>query len=326
MRIYGNKGALERLSKYRRSGRMPHSLLFFGEPGTGKRTLADYTAMLYFCAEGGTEPCMSCLNCKRAEKHIHPDVIYVDCENTAVLKLREILRDSAGASVEGGIRVYILSELQFFNRECQNALLTYLEEPSDKTRFILTASNKNGILPTILSRAALIQTEPTTVSECEAALKDRGVSEEEASKLASIYKGNLGRSLKAMNDENAAAYFELAREYVEAICKGEEYAALAAVQKLPQPKEDKREPTRALVAETAKLFHDALSMACGGKARCGCDEALAESLSKKYPMSVLNELCQASQRFGGIVSSVYFNSRITLNAFTSNLFEITEKG
>lgn len=325
MEIYGNKGALKRLSEYKESERMPHSLLFFGDTGTGKRTLADYTAMLYFCERGGTAPCMNCLNCERIEKHIHPDVICIDCENTSVTKLREILRDSVGASVEGGIRVYILSEFQFFNRECQNALLTYLEEPSDKMRLILTASNKNGILPTILSRIALIQTEPLTVTECENALKDRGVSEEEAEKFARMYKGNLGMSLKAQESENAALYFDFAREYAEAVYGAEEYKALTVLQRLPQPKDDKREPARILITETGKLFHDAFAMACGGKASCGCDEALAERLAGKYPVSVLSELCEVSQHFGDIVSSVYFNSKITLNAFTARIFETAEK-
>ena len=154
MEIYGNKEVLERLFEYRANNRMPHSLLFFGDFGTGKRTLALYTAMLYLCKNGGNTPCMKCGDCERAEKQIHPDIIYIDGEKTSVVQLREILRDSHGASVEGGIRIYILSELQSLNRECQNALLTYLEEPSDNVRFILTASNKNGILPTILSRLA----------------------------------------------------------------------------------------------------------------------------------------------------------------------------
>lgn len=325
MEIYGNKGALRRLSEYTETGRMPHSLLFLGETGTGKKTLADYTAMLYFCEKGGTVPCMKCLNCERAESHIHPDIIYIDCSDTSVAQLREILRASAGASVEGGIRVYILSEFQAFNRECQNALLTYLEEPSDKMRFILTASNKNGILPTILSRIALIQTEPLAVSECEAALKERGISPDEAARLADMYKGSLGLALKAAENKNTSIYFELVKEYAEAVCAGHEYKALTALQRLPQPKEDKREPARVLITEAAKLFHDAFVISCGGKASCGCDVESAEWLAEKYPKAVLSELCDISQHFAGIVSSVYFNSKITLNAFTAKVFETAEK-
>lgn len=321
MEIYGNKEALRRLSEYKEQDRMPHSLLFFGDSGTGKRTLAYYTAMLYFCEKNGSIPCMSCLNCERIEKKIHPDVIYVDCGNTPVLRLREILKDSFGGSVEGGIRVYILSEFQLFNRECQNTLLTYLEEPSDKVRFILTASNKNGILPTILSRIALIKTEPLSENECAEVLIKGGVSREEAEKLAAVYKGNLGQSLSAMDSKNAELYFEIVREYAGAALNGSEYKALTAAARLPQPKEDKREPVRVLITELSKLFHDALAIAGGGKASCGCDRALSHKIAEKYPISVLNRLCEISQYFCGVVSNIYFNSKVTSDAFTARIFE-----
>lgn len=325
MEIYGNKEALRRLSEYKEQDRMPHSLLFFGDSGTGKRTLAYYTAMLYFCEKNGSAPCMSCLNCERIEKKIHPDVIYVDCGNTPVLQLRTILKDSFGASVEGGIRVYILSEFQLFNRECQNTLLTYLEEPSDKVRFILTASNKNGILPTILSRISLIRTEALSEAECAEALAKSGVSREEAEKLAKTYKGNLGQAFKAMDSKNADLYFAIAKEYGEAALKGSEYRALAAAAKLPQPKEDKREPVRVLITETSKLFHDAFALAGGGKASCGCDGALSLRIAEKYPMSVLNELCEISRYFCGVVSNIYFNSKVTSDAFTARIFKALQK-
>lgn len=325
MEIYGNKEAVKRLSEYRANGRMPHSLLFFGDSGTGKRTLAFYTAMLYLCEKGGDTPCMKCLNCERTEKRIHPDVIYVDGEKTSVVQLREILKDSYGASVEGGIRVYILSEFQVLNRECQNALLTHLEEPSDMVRFILTASNKNGILPTILSRTALIRTYPLSPRECETALKKEGISGEEAEKTARTYKGNLGLALKALENKNTRLYFAAVREYAEAVLKGDEYFALRAFAKLPQTKEDKREPVRILVTETAKLFHDALASAEGGKPSCGCDVELAKRLAEKYPPAVLNELCGITKRFSDIVSSVYFNTKSASDAFTAGIFDKVKK-
>ncbi len=321
MEIYGNKEAVNRLSEYRANERMPHSLLFFGDPGTGKRTLAFYTVMLYLCEKGGNTPCMKCHNCERTEKRIHPDVIYVDGEKTSVAQLREILKDSHGASVEGGIRVYILSEFQVLNRECQNALLTHLEEPSDNVRFILTASNKNGILPTILSRTALIRTSPLSAEECETALTKEGITDGEAEKLAHTYKGNLGLALKALENKNTDLYFASVRAYAEAVLKGDEYAALYVSAKLPQPKEDKREPIRILITETAKLFHDALIAAEGGKASCGCDSGLSERLAKKYPLTVLNGLCELTQRFSYIASKVYFNTKSASDAFTAGIFE-----
>lgn len=322
MKIYGNKRALEQLSDYRKNNRMPHSMLFFGEEGTGKRTLSDYTAMLYFCERGDNAPCMSCNGCRRAETHIHPDIIYISCGSTNVTQLREILRGSHEMPVEGGIRVYILSEFHLFNRECQNALLTYLEEPSDRVRFILTASNKNGILPTILSRIALIQTYPLTEEECEAVLSEKGILD--CTMLSKRYKGNLGLALNAAENKNAAVYFDLARELGSAVLNGDEYGALVIAQRLPQPKEDKREPVKITVLESGKIFHDALCIASGGKASCGCDEAISSGLAKKYSPAALDKLCGVTKKYGEAVTNIYFNSKITFNAYVSELFGAIE--
>lgn len=318
MKLYGNFRALERLHGYASRGRLPHALLFFGDSGTGKRTLADYTSMLYFCEEAGATPCMSCNSCERIEKHIHPDVIYADCADTSADEMRELLKSTFELPVEGETRVYVLTEFQLLNRECQNALLTYLEEPSDRIRFILTASNRNGILPTILSRTALIQTEPLSVSECGQALKDKGC--ENAEQLAADCNGNLGLALKMVSDKNAAVYIALSKELAEYVCQRAEYDALMLMQRLPQPKDDKREPVRAVITEAARIFHDAFVFAEGGTPASGCCRELSKEMAERFSLSELNGLCESAGRFGRTVTDTNFNSKITANAFIAEIF------
>lgn len=325
MRIYGNKRALERLSEYSLSQRMPHSLLLFGDKGTGKHILADYAAMLYFCKSSKNgSPCGQCSDCTRIEQHIHPDVIYIDCGELSVTELREVLRSTYGLPVEGNLRVCIMTEFQLFNRECQNALLTYLEEPSEHTRFILTASNRSGILPTILSRTALIQTEALDISECAEALRDQGHIGygNEAEKTATMWGGNLGLALKALSEKNSGVYLDAAREFVTALCNGEEYTALTVIQRLPQPKEDKRAPVRELILAAQRILHDAFLFASGGVGTSGCDPELAKRLAGRYEIAVLSSFCAEAERFAVTVTEVNFNSKITANAFTAALFQI----
>lgn len=318
MKIYGNSRALERLHSYASRGRLPHSLLFFGDSGTGKRTLADYTAMLYFCEKAGETPCMSCNSCERVEKHIHPDVIYADCADTSAEEMRGLLKSTFELPVEGDIRVYILTEFQLLNRECQNALLTYLEEPSERIRFILTASNRNGILPTILSRTALIQTEPLSASECEQALEDRGC--ENARQLASDCNGNLGLALKMASDKNSAVYIELSKELAKYVCEKQEHSAFMLMQRLPQPKDDKREPVRAVINETARIFHDAFVYAEGGTPASGCCQGLSREMAERLSPTELNCICESAEKFSRAVTDTNFNSRITSNAFIAAIF------
>ena len=323
MRIYGNKRALERLDQYAGSGRLPHALLLSGDKGTGKHVLAYHTAMLHFCRSGDA-PCGHCPNCTRIEQHIHPDVIYMDCGKTSVSELREALRASYGKPVEGELRVYIMAEFQLFSRECQNTLLTFLEEPSEHNRFILTASSRSSILPTILSRTALIQTEPLSVEECAAALTELGHGEE-AGKLSAAYGGNLGMALNALSEKNAAVYLEAAREYVSALCSGEEYTALTVLHKLPQPKEDKRAPLRELILAVQRMLHDAFVFAGGGVGTSGCDPELSKRLAAKYGIAALNRICGEAERFAVTVTEVNTNTKMAANAFTAAIFAAAEK-
>ncbi|MCM1298037.1 MAG: DNA polymerase III subunit [Firmicutes bacterium] len=318
MKIYGNKHALEQINGYAHSGRLPHSILFFGDSGTGKRTLADYTAMCCFCSAEEGLPCMSCRSCKRIEEHIHPDVICIDCSAIDKESLRNVLKGSFEMPVEGKIRVYIWQEFQLLSQENQNSLLTRLEEPSEKVRFILTSSNKNGVLPTILSRVTIIRTYPLTVSECASALAEMGF--DDCERAAEIYGGNLGLALNAARDKNSSVYMETAKTFVNAVCENKEYRALISLLTLPQPKEDKREPLKQTVFAAERLIHDGFAIASGGSGGLGCDRALSKKLSEKYSAAVLNRLCGICRRFSAVTSDVNFNGKITANAFTAAIF------
>ncbi len=57
------------------SGRMPQSLLLYGPPGVGKRTLALWTAALLQC-ERPEPPCESCRSCRLGARLEHPDTHY----------------------------------------------------------------------------------------------------------------------------------------------------------------------------------------------------------------------------------------------------------
>ncbi len=318
MKIYGNKAALEQIKSYVREGRLPHSILLYGDSGTGKKTLADYIAMCYFCGDRENVPCMECNGCKRVEGHIHPDVVYIDCGNTDKEGLREILKGSFEMPVEGEIRVYIWQEFQLLSAENQNSLLTRLEEPSDKVRFILTSSNKNGVLPTILSRTALIRTNPLTIAECAEALREKGFPD--ADKTAEIYGGNLGQAIKAAENKNSLAYVDCAKAFVQAVCERNEYKALITLLKIPTPKDDKRTPLKEVVLKIEGLVHDGFSFASGGKGGAGCDREISRKLGETYSAAVLNGLCRICGRFSGTVSNVVFNGKITANAFTAAIF------
>ena len=116
MKIYGKKRAVSALTNFHRSGRMPHALLLYGARGIGKHTLADYAAMMYMCEKHGDTPCMTCGECSRTERHIHPDVVYPlrtisDSGKYNVDGLRQFISDCYIRPNDGDIRVCVCETL-----------------------------------------------------------------------------------------------------------------------------------------------------------------------------------------------------------------------
>lgn len=92
---------------------------------------------------------------------------------------------------EGRRTVVILTGIDTMRKESANAFLKLLEEPSDNILFILTASNTDQLLPTIISRCQHIRLNPLTEEEIRHGLiQYDGKSEKDATYLARLANGN----------------------------------------------------------------------------------------------------------------------------------------
>ncbi|MDR1016175.1 MAG: hypothetical protein LBL67_01725 [Coriobacteriales bacterium] len=73
-----------------------------------------------------------------------------------VEQVRELIRDAGLAPVKAERKVYLLLEAESLGRSAANALLKELEEPTASVLFILCASRREQVLPTISSRAVTL--------------------------------------------------------------------------------------------------------------------------------------------------------------------------
>ncbi|MCF8068649.1 MAG: DNA polymerase III subunit delta' [Desulfobacterales bacterium] len=167
------------LSTLIQNSAVPHALLFSGIEGIGKRTCAMLFAMACNCGDlhskkntGETRsgqvpnnifsPCGNCKSCKRILSENHPDIIQVNPSGPIIriAQIRELLETISMRPYEAQMRVVIISEAHTMNPESANALLKSLEEPPDRTIFILTTGQPTNLLPTILSRCQHIRFNP----------------------------------------------------------------------------------------------------------------------------------------------------------------------
>ncbi len=197
-----------------KSGRMPHSLLFTGIDGVGKRTAAVRLAMASNCTDylarkrpdavagnpdaPAGQPCGQCGPCLRIAAGTHPDIASVQPEGGVIKisQIRNLCRTLSMKPFEGETRVAILIDAHLMNPSAGNALLKILEEPPEKTLLILTAGQVSDLLPTIVSRCQHIRFNPVSrTALSEALIRHHGFGADEASTVAALAGGSFSRAL-----------------------------------------------------------------------------------------------------------------------------------
>lgn len=140
----------------------PRVLLFSGQSGVGKDSLAFLVAKTVNCSnpilkkdDNNIEyydPCNKCLNCKSVnDQSWRGDVQFIDCSSTSkdeIINLRNISQTST--MFGGDKRIFIIDEFQaMVNSTTKQAFLTLLENPSSSSIFIFTTM-EIGKVPTAI--------------------------------------------------------------------------------------------------------------------------------------------------------------------------------
>ena len=142
-------------------GRCPHAMLIDGGGEKQRTELARLAAKMIVCSNQDITPCGACENCRKADENIHPDIITVtkpdDRKFFVKNDVKKVVADAYLTPNDSLKKVYILSEVQQMNEECQNLLLKILEEPPHYTAFILTSQTANAVIGTVLSRVVRLR-------------------------------------------------------------------------------------------------------------------------------------------------------------------------
>ncbi|WP_428223941.1 ATP-binding protein [Flavobacterium sp.] len=121
----------------------------------------------------------------------------------------EILKSLALKSYEGGYKILIIWMADKMNVAASNKLLKLLEEPTDKTLFILTTENEEDLLQTIRSRCQVVHfPKLSEASIAKHLMTYEGVEEKQAQKLAHKAQGNYNKALQLCHQINEDAPFE----------------------------------------------------------------------------------------------------------------------
>ena len=132
------------------------------------------------------DPDLTCASCRRVLEEIHPDLLRLAPEGVQIRidRVREALAFAAGRPYEAPRRVVLISRAELLGLEAGNALLKSLEEPGLLTHWVLTTTQPEALLPTILSRCVAARIPAPSFAERLRLWRDRGFSEEDAVDLA----------------------------------------------------------------------------------------------------------------------------------------------
>ena len=178
-----------------RRERLPHALLLLGQRGIGKYRLAHEFAASLLCEHPSPEgeACQQCLACHWFAQGNHPDFRLLqpsamnddsDAEESkkksqqiTIDQLRELDEFFNVGTHRGGLRIVLVNPTEAMNRNAANALLKTLEEPADKTLFLMVSSEPNRLLPTIRSRCQVQLVGVPASRQAEQYLADTGISD-----------------------------------------------------------------------------------------------------------------------------------------------------
>lgn len=167
-----------------------------GPEGSGKRLIAEEFAKALMCPDCGPDgACGVCSNCKYFDNCTTPDVTRV-YEPSETKKVRvDFIKDSVVAESYlkpqfARTKTFII-DFDYLGEESQNALLKSLEEPKKDVVFILTSSNTDTVLDTVMSRVTEIKLDQYSDEELEEIVRINCPGLEDAKIKSAVY--NSGR-------------------------------------------------------------------------------------------------------------------------------------
>ncbi|MDG6774624.1 DNA polymerase III subunit delta' [Thiomicrorhabdus sp. ZW0627] len=149
--------------------RLGHAYLLSAPSGIGIESFVQQVTQSILCNTNNT--CGECSGCHLFLTDQHPDFFHLqvleDKKEISVDQIRELVYKLNETSHQGGYKVAWVEGPEYLNQSAFNALLKTLEEPSEKTLFILTTHQVGRLPATILSRCQKLMFAAPSIDEAQ---------------------------------------------------------------------------------------------------------------------------------------------------------------
>lgn len=205
--MIGHADVIRFLQQSIETGKVSHAYMIRGPKGSGKKKIAEAFAMALQCETNKTDACKECHSCKQALSINHPDIIYLQHEKPATIGVDDV-RVQINDTVQirpysSNYKVYIIEDADKMTVQAQNAILKTIEEPPEYVVMILLTSNRDSLLPTILSRCVELRLRPVNGKLIKKYLMEElHVPDYKADICVAFAQGNVGKAVKLVSSEN----------------------------------------------------------------------------------------------------------------------------
>jgi DNA polymerase-3 subunit delta' len=191
-------------------GAMTHAWLFTGPPGSGRSVAAKALAAAVEC-ERSDEPagpgCGTCGGCRMVKAGTHPDVqsIVPQGLSIGVNEMRAVVATSARRPSLGRWQVVVIEDADRLTEGASNALLKAIEEPPERSIFLLCApsTHPDDVIVTIRSRCRVVGLRIPPAAAVAEVLQRDGVDSQTALWAAQAGQGHVGRARRLARDPEA---------------------------------------------------------------------------------------------------------------------------
>jgi DNA polymerase-3 subunit delta' len=191
-------------------GLMTHAWLFTGPPGSGRSVAARAFAAALQCERDGQLGCGECAACRTVRARTHPDVRSVVPEglSISVAEMRDVVGAASRRPVLGRWQVVVIEDADRLGERAANALLKAIEEPPERTVFLLCApsTHPDDVSVTIRSRCRLVVLRTPPAAAVAEVLQRDGLDAATAHWAAAAGQGHIGRSRRLVRDEQARSH------------------------------------------------------------------------------------------------------------------------
>jgi len=200
--VWGQDAAVQTLSQAAADpASLSHAWLITGPPGSGRSTLA-YAFAAALIAEGPDDE----TTMRQVLARTHPDVTALRTDKViiTIAEARALVERSYFAPSAGRYRVIVVEDADRMVERTSNVLLKALEEPPEKTVWVLCAPSEADLLPTIRSRVRALRLREPDVDDVARLIAARtGADATVAEQAARHAQRHIGMAQRLATDDDA---------------------------------------------------------------------------------------------------------------------------